>query len=168
VASGLADEVFTFVGFLPRRGRERRDRVDEIVRLTHVVVLYESPVRTAATLADLAAAGARERQATVARELTKQYEEVRRGTVGDLAAYYASAPPRGEVTIVLGQSTSTGPDEQDWRTRAAALRSAGHAAREIADVLVNQGLPRNMAYRLAHNLGEPVEGEGKKRRPKND
>ena len=101
VASGLDVDRFTFIGFLSRKGVERRSAIDDVVASTHVVVLYEAANRVADTLAELTGAGAGERATVVARELTKQYEELRRGTVAELAAYYEQSPPRGEVVIVI-------------------------------------------------------------------
>ncbi len=152
VASGLDLDRFTFYGFLPRKGGARRASLDEIVRLRHAAVLYESPARVAETLAELAALGAGERATVVARELTKQHEELRRGTVATLAAYYLGAPPRGEIVIVLeGAVAPEGPTEDALRARAAELRAEGMSARDIAAALTSElGSARNVAYRLAH------------------
>jgi 16S rRNA (cytidine1402-2'-O)-methyltransferase len=152
VASGLSLDRFTFYGFLPRKGRERRHTIDEIVALRHAAVLYEAPARVGDTLAELARAGGGERATVVARELTKQFEELRRGTVGALATYYLDASPRGEIVIVIqGAAAPVGASEDELRTRAAELRDEGRSAREIAAALaVELGAPRNLAYRLAH------------------
>ena len=154
VASGLSAERFTFFGFLPRKGRDRAVAVRDAVALPHTAVLYEAPPRVAATLDDLAAAGAAERRAVVARELTKQFEEVRRGTVRELAAYYQATPPRGEVVLVLdGSPAPATADEATMRERAAELRGGGADARTIVAALTEElGAPRNLAYRLAHEL----------------
>ncbi len=151
VASGLDAERFTFFGFLARRGRERATTLAEIVGLRHSAVLYEAPSRLGDTLAELAAAGAAERQAVVARELTKQFEEVRRGTLAQLAAYYDDTPPRGEVVIVVAGATAPeGASEEQLRARAAELRADGHSARDVASALVAElGASRNVAYRIA-------------------
>ena len=152
VASALDIDRFTFYGFLPRKGGERRSALAEIVALRHVAVVYEAPSRVSGTLAELAAAGAGERSMVVARELTKQFEELRRGTVAALAAYYLDAPPRGEVVIVVsGASAPLGATEEVLRARAAELRSEGRTSREVADALaLEMGAARNLAYRLAH------------------
>jgi len=151
VASGLEAERFTFYGFLARKGPERRTAIDELVALRHAAVLYEAPARVHATLAELADAGAGGRQAVVARELTKQYEELRRGTVAQLVAYYQQTPPRGEVVIVIAGQVPTGASEDQLRARATALRAEGRSARDIAAALSAElGAPRNLAYRLAH------------------
>lgn len=151
VASGLDADRFTFFGFLARRGRERAATIDEIARLRHSAVLYEAPSRVGDTLAELAAAGAGERQAVVARELTKQFEEIRRGTLAQLAAYYDDAPPRGEVVIVVaGAAAPEGATEEQLRARAAELRADGRSARDVASALVSElGASRNVAYRIA-------------------
>ena len=151
VASGLEVGQFTFFGFLARKGPERRTAIDEIVALRHAAVLYEAPARVGATLAELVDAGAGGRAAVVARELTKQYEELRRGTVAQLVAYYQQTPPRGEVVIVIAGQVPTGASEDQLRARAMALRAEGRSARDIAAALSAElGAPRNLAYRLAH------------------
>jgi len=151
VASGLDIDRFTFYGFLPRKGGERRIVIDDIVRMGHAVVLYEAPSRVADTLAELARAGGGERATVVARELTKQYEEVRRGTVTALAAYYDDTPPRGEVVIVIAGQRPAEVTEDELRARALELRAEGRSARDIVTVLTAElGAPRNLAYRLAH------------------
>jgi 16S rRNA (cytidine1402-2'-O)-methyltransferase len=152
VSSGLGADRFTFFGFLPRKGAERRETIGEVTILRHVAVLYEAPSRVAETLAELAQAGAGARAAVVARELTKQFEETRRGTVADLAAYYVDAPPRGEVVIVIaGAEAPLSASEDELRARAAALRAEGRSAREVVAVLTAElGASRNLAYRVAH------------------
>lgn len=151
VASGIDVDRFTFFGFLPRKGRERTQAVDAVIELAHTAVLYEAPGRVGDTLAELERRGAGEREVVVARELTKQFEEMRRGTVGELARYYADAPPRGEVVLVLAGRGPSSPDEGAARERARALRQGGASARDVARALVEEhGLARNAAYRLAH------------------
>jgi 16S rRNA (cytidine1402-2'-O)-methyltransferase len=151
VASGFAVDRFTFLGLLARKGHQRRAAMEEIVRTQHAVVLYEAANRVADTLAELARAGAGERATVVARELTKQYEEVRRGTVAALAAYYDDTPPRGEVVIVIAGGLPAEVSEDELRARAIALRAEGRSARDVVSVLTAElGAPRNLAYRLAH------------------
>jgi len=151
VSSALSSERFTFFGFLARKGRERDDALQELSSLRHTSVLYEAPNRVAGTLAELGARGAGDRRVVVARELTKQFEEIRRGTVADLSAYYESSPPRGEVVIVLDGTTVQPLAEDELRSRARAMRDAGLSARDVAAALVREcGASRNLAYRLAH------------------
>lgn len=149
--AGLATDRFTFYGFLARKGGDRSKAIAEIVALAHTAVLYESPSRVGATLADLVAAGAGERATVVARELTKQYEEFRRGTAAELAAYYSEHDIRGEVVIVLAGAPPAELDEAALRDEAAKLRAQGMSARDITRVLMERShAPRNLAYRLAH------------------
>ena len=160
VVSGLPTDRFTFFGFLPRRGAARAATVASVADLAHVAVLYEAPTRTAATLRALAEAGSGKRAAIVARELTKVFENVRRGTVADLAAYYADEPPRGEVVIVVDGKDVEPVDEGAGREQAAALRAGGATPREIVTALTQEhGVPRNLAYRLAHERDEHAESE---------
>jgi 16S rRNA (cytidine1402-2'-O)-methyltransferase len=151
VSSGIASDRFTFFGFLARKGREREEALGELSGLRHTAVLYESPNRVFATLDELQRRGGGARRAVVARELTKQFEEVRRGTVAELAAYYDGSSPRGEVVIVLEGMTSQPLDEDELRSRARSLRDSGLSARDVAAALVrDDGASRNLAYRLAH------------------
>ncbi len=150
VASGLDSEVFTFVGFLPRKGRERRERIELLSMLTGTSVIYEAPGRVSETLADLVESGAGSRQAVVARELTKQFEEMRRGTVQELSEYYREMAPRGEVVIVLSGRAPEVVDEARLQAIAAEMRAAGATTRDIAHALAEgHGVARNVAYRLA-------------------
>ena len=149
VASGLDAERFTFFGFLPRKGRERTKTLAELVSASHTAVVYESPTRLAATLLDLEEHGAGQRQAAVAREMTKQYEEVRRGTVAALRAYYNDAPPRGEVVIVLAGADPRVLDDAEVRARARTRVAQGGSARDVVARLVAElGVPRNRAYAI--------------------
>ena len=149
VASGISSDRFTFLGFLPRKGRERGEAIEEIVSLRHTAVLYEAPSRVGATLEDIDRGGAGARSAVVARELTKQFEEMRRGTVAELARYSADAPVRGEVVIVIEGGDVAEMDEDALRHRASALRGEGASVRDVSRALVAAGAPRNLAYRLA-------------------
>jgi 16S rRNA (cytidine1402-2'-O)-methyltransferase len=158
VASGLEPERFTFFGFLTRAGRARREALDEITSTRHTVVLYESPNRLVATLAELENLGNGARPAAVAREMTKQFEEVKRGTVGELRAYYESHPPRGELVLVLGGRTIDRVSDELVRQRLRSLRSTGTSARDAAALVSRElGVPRNLAYRLAQAADEGEE-----------
>ena len=163
--AGLPTARFAFVGFLPRRARERdawllawRDREETLV-------LFESPRRVAATLARLRDVLG-DRPACVARELTKLHEEVARGSLGELAAKF-SAGARGEVTIVVGgrpreSATGTAPDlDAAIRVRLAS----GETTREIASRLAAQcGVPRREVYArtiaiLGHEVARAPRGD---------
>jgi 16S rRNA (cytidine1402-2'-O)-methyltransferase len=98
--SGLPTDAFTFTGFLPPRSGRRRRVLEGLAELPHTLVCYESPYRLAATLADLLAVLG-DRPAAVCRELTKRFEEVRRGPLSELAEFYATSKARGEFTLVV-------------------------------------------------------------------
>jgi 16S rRNA (cytidine1402-2'-O)-methyltransferase len=149
VASGINTERFTFYGFLPRKGQARTATLAELVSSPHTAVLYEAPIRLVETLRALEEQGAGGRMAAVAREMTKQYEEVRRGTVSALQAYYSEMPPRGEIVIVLAGAEARVAEELDVRTRARALVAEGRTARDVVAQLVAElGVSRNRAYAI--------------------
>jgi len=152
VASGISSYPHTFVGFLARKGEERKGALAACARSPHTTVLFESPVRLVDTLRDLGHFAGNERPAAVAREITKRYEEIQRGTLAELTAYYESTPPRGEVVIVLAGAVVVAPTEQALEQRAVALRSEGKSPRDIVSELVSlHGASRNLAYKLAHS-----------------
>ena len=150
VTCGFETGRFTFYGFLERKGRERTSAIAEIARSPVVAVLYESPNRTGATLRDLAEAGAGDRRAVVARELTKKFEEVMRGTITELADRCAGEL-KGEVVIVVDRAIVEAPGEEAVRARAAELRAEGAGARDVVERLMSElGVARNLAYRIVH------------------
>jgi 16S rRNA (cytidine1402-2'-O)-methyltransferase len=151
VASGLSLERFTFFGFLPRKGRERTEIMAEIVDSRGTVVLFEAPNRVGATLEALVEAGAGERHAVVARELTKRFEEFKRGSVAELAAAYGKADPKGEVVLMIAGAEARTVGEDELGDAAKKLRASGKSPREVMDYLVSAlGASRNLAYRIAH------------------
>jgi 16S rRNA (cytidine1402-2'-O)-methyltransferase len=153
--SGLSADRYLFLGFLPRKGGERRRLLGLVAQSQWTVVLFESPNRTAELLDDLEAACGGERRAAVSRELTKLYEETRDGTLADLAGYYRDAPPRGEVTIVVAGTGKPAPEgvRADPEERARGLLAAGLSRRDVANRLAAEtGISRNTAYRLVNEL----------------
>lgn len=150
VASGLPSDRFMFCGFLPAKTGARKRAAAELGGVPSTLVFYESGPRLADCLVDLTETFGAEREAAVSRELTKLFEETRRGTLGSLAAHYAEAgPPKGEIVLLVGP-----PLEQAVTEEAldAALRSAlqsqsvKQAAAEIAAQL---GLPKRDVYQRA-------------------
>lgn len=155
--SGLGADRYVFLGFLPRKGGERRRLLELVAESEWTVVLFEAPNRVAELLADLAAAcdGGADREATVSRELTKVFEETRAGTLAELAGYYAEAPPRGEVTVVIAGTGKPRPAAPpiDPETRARALLAQGMTRKDVADQVAEEtGISRNTAYRLVNEL----------------
>jgi 16S rRNA (cytidine1402-2'-O)-methyltransferase len=151
VASGMPLDRFTFYGFLPRKGRDRAEIIDEIVASRSTAVLFEAPNRVGATLEALVQSGAGDRAAVVARELTKQFEEFKRGRVGELATLYSESDPKGEVVLVIAGAEAAAVSEAELNDAARKLRASGKRPREIMNHLVGAlGAPRNLAYRIAH------------------
>lgn len=155
--SGLSADRYVFVGFLPRKGAERRRLLETVARSEWTVVLFEAPPRVVDLLDDLAAACGPERRAVVARELTKLFEETRAGTLAELAGYYAEAPARGEVTVLVAGTGKPARAERleppDPEARARALLAQGMTRRDVADQLAAEtGITRNTAYRLVNEL----------------
>jgi 16S rRNA (cytidine1402-2'-O)-methyltransferase len=149
VTSGLPSDRFLFAGFLPPRAAARRSELHELSGVRATLIVFESAGRLAETLADMAAVlGARE--AVVARELTKLYEELRRGSLAELQAHYAAAgPPKGEIVILVGPPPAA---ETTDEAIDAALRTALAAATlrdAVASVAMDLGAPRRRVYARA-------------------
>lgn len=150
VSSGLPEGPFTVLGFLPRKAGARDRLLSSYAGRPEALVVYESPRRVGETLAALREALG-EREAAVARELTKLHEEVVRGTLAELAARFAGEV-RGEVTIVVGGAAGERPIVSDAELdgRIRALRAEGLATRAVAERLaVETGLPRRELYQRA-------------------
>jgi 16S rRNA (cytidine1402-2'-O)-methyltransferase len=153
--SGLGADRYVFLGFLPRKGGERRRLLATVAESEWTVVLFEAPPRVAELLDDLVAVCGGERRAAVARELTKLFEETRAGTLTELAGYYAEAPPRGEVTVVVAGSGKPVHEEGplDPAARARALLAQGMTRSDVAaQIAAETGMTRNTAYRLVNEL----------------
>jgi 16S rRNA (cytidine1402-2'-O)-methyltransferase len=151
VGSGMSLEKFTFVGFLPRKGRERSEMIADVVASHSTVVMFEAANRVGATLGALADAGAGERAAVVARELTKQFEEFKRGSVAELANLYKDVDPKGEVVLVIAGAEKSAVSEAELTDAARKLRASGNSPRDVMEHLMSDlGAPRNLAYKLAH------------------
>jgi 16S rRNA (cytidine1402-2'-O)-methyltransferase len=154
--SGLPCDRFCFEGFPPRRPGERRSRLARLAGEDRTLVFFEAPHRLAATLADAAAAFGPTRAAAVCRELTKTYEEVRRGPLGDLAAWAAAEPVRGEVTLVVAGAPAGDapvPDAEGLAEAVASAEADGSTGKEaIAEVARRHGVPKRLVYDavLAH------------------
>lgn len=151
--SGLPATPHLFLGFLPAKQAASRRALEPVLAaeragLAATLILYEAPHRLAATLALLAELLG-ERPAAVVRELTKRFEEVRRGTLPDLARHYGAHPPRGEITLVIGPAPPAPPD----RAEMPALLRAALARMRMKDavdaVARATGLPKREVYRAA-------------------
>lgn len=147
--SGLAVDRFCFEGFLPRKAAERRRALAALAGEPRTMVFFEAPHRLAAALGDLAEAFGAERRAAVCRELTKTYEEVRRGVLGELAGWAADGV-RGEITLVVAGAVAGAPGEVDEVALAAEVadrEAAGQARKEaIAEVAGVRGVPKRAVF----------------------
>ena len=147
--AGLPTDRFLFLGFLPAKAKARADAIAEIARIRTTLVLYESGPRLGDTLAALAE-GLGQRDAAVAREITKLHEECVTGSLADLAARYANVAPKGEIVIVVGPPSepaeATVADVDGALDEALTRLSPSRAAAEVAEKL---GIPRKRAYARA-------------------
>ncbi|HUV10334.1 MAG TPA: 16S rRNA (cytidine(1402)-2'-O)-methyltransferase [Acidimicrobiia bacterium] len=148
VVSGLPADRFTFEGFLPRKGAERRARLSEIAARAETVVLFEAPGRVAATLEDLADACGGVRRVAVARELTKVHEEVVRATLAEAIIHVGAHPPRGEHVIVLaGAPPAAAATDEEVVAAVRAELTSGASTRATADRVADLlGVSRRRAY----------------------
>jgi 16S rRNA (cytidine1402-2'-O)-methyltransferase len=146
--SGLPVDRFCFEGFLPRKGAERRARFAALAAEPRTMVFFESPHRLAEALADAAAALGESRAAAVCRELTKTHEEVRRGSLAELAAWAADGV-RGEITLVVtgAEPVTVERSPSELAALVAAEEAAGADRKEaIRAVMARTGLPRRTVY----------------------
>jgi 16S rRNA (cytidine1402-2'-O)-methyltransferase len=147
--AGLPTDRFLFLGFLPSKAAARAAAIAEVAAIRATLILYESGPRLAASLAALAA-GLGPRDAAVAREITKRFEETVTGTLADLAGRYAAAPPKGEIVIIVappGEAPPAAAGDVDAALAEAMTRlSPSRAAAEVAEML---GLPRRQVYERA-------------------
>ncbi|MFA5594887.1 MAG: 16S rRNA (cytidine(1402)-2'-O)-methyltransferase, partial [Trueperaceae bacterium] len=159
VESGLPTARFTFEGFLPRKGAERRRRLAHVAASTATSIIYEAPNRLVGTLEDLADACGQERRASVSRELSKLHHETARGSLAELVARFAAGQVRGEIVIVVAPADEPPEDEGRPTEVATLLAGAGVRGRLLREALSALGVPRNEAYKLAleHPETDPDE-----------
>jgi 16S rRNA (cytidine1402-2'-O)-methyltransferase len=147
--SGLPVDRFCFEGFLPRKAGERLSRLREVAEERRTLVYFEAPHRLDDTLAAMAEVFGAERRAAVCRELTKTYEEVKRGGLGELAAWAADGV-RGEITVVVEGAPEKGAEEVDAAELVRRVRvreEAGERRKEaIAAVAVEAGIPKRVVF----------------------
>ena len=154
-ASGLPGDAFAFLGFLPRRRKDRQARMRECVAAKHTLVLFEAPHRVRATMEDLQQVFG-DRSLAVCRELTKMHEEVFRGTAAQALEHFAT--PRGEFVLVIsgvGENSDPGQEKQPEELDAEiqkfllGLKDSGVRTKDaVAQASAAYGLPRNRIYGL--------------------
>ncbi|MBP1851401.1 16S rRNA (cytidine(1402)-2'-O)-methyltransferase [Rhizobium halophytocola] len=162
VGSGLPSDAFLFAGFLPTKAKAKRDRLEALRQAPATLIFFESPHRIGDTLVAAAEMLGGERPAAVCRELTKTFEEFRRGTLGDLAAHYEEAGPvKGEIVLVIGPPPDEAPpsaeDVSGLLTSLLKDMPAGKAASEAARIT---GLPRRDIYQKLIEMKGEDEGDG--------
>ncbi|MFI7597065.1 16S rRNA (cytidine(1402)-2'-O)-methyltransferase [Actinoplanes sp. NPDC049681] len=153
--SGLPSDRFCFEGFLPRSGSGRRSRLRELAAEPRTLVFFEAPHRITGMLEDLAGVFGAERAGAVCRELTKTYEEIRRGPLGELATWAAEAEPRGEITVVVAGAPAgpaERPADEDLRAAVAEREAGGVSRRDAIQAVADAyGLRKREVYALVHN-----------------
>ena len=157
--AGLPTDRFLFAGFLPNASGRRKTVLGELANVPATLVFYESPKRVAAMLRDAAEVLGGTRAAAVCRELTKKFEEIRRGTLADLALSLADATPKGEIVVVIDRGGSEKIKEVDLdRMVLDALKA--HSVRDAADlVAADTGTPRREVYQRALFLAKGGQTE---------
>lgn len=165
--SALPVDRFCFEGFLPRKGGERLSKLREVAREPRTMVFFEAPHRLDDTLAAMAEVFGPDRRAAVCRELTKTYEEVKRGPLADLAAWSAAEQVRGEITVVVEGAASGGEqlDAEELVRRVRVREEAGERRKEaIAAVAAEAGLPKREVFDAvvtAKNAARTGHADGK-------
>ncbi len=147
--SGLPSDRFLFAGFPPNTASARRKWLREVAQVPATLIFYESPKRVSEMLADCVTEFGEERLAVVCRELTKRFEEVRRGTLRDLAAEFSGQSVKGEIVVLVDRARGRqfGPEDVDAALRDRLGRmSVKDAAAEVAEAL---GMPRREVYQAA-------------------
>lgn len=149
--SGLPSDRFLFTGFLPATRSARRSAIAELAGVPATLIFFESPKRVGEMLGDLRDGLGGARKAAVCRELTKRFEEVRRGTLDDLATDFADRPPKGEVVVLVDRdhAAPAAEDMEDALRDALVTMSVKDASAHVADML---GLPRRKVYQAALKL----------------
>ena len=131
ICAGLPLEGFTFVGFLPRKEKKRREVLVRVAAYPETLIFYEAPHRLRETLAALASGLGAQRRACAARELTKKFEEFRRTTLGDLLAHYREHEPRGEFVLIVAGADENPPTADAAEEMSLTERYAAHIAKGL-------------------------------------
>lgn len=151
---GLPTDSFYFAGFLPNASGARRAKIESLREVPGTLVFYESPKRVGACLSDLAEVLGGEREAAVCRELTKKFEEVRRGSLSELAEQYSEGSTKGEIVLLVDRGHSQSVNDSDLElSLQKALET--HSVRDAADLVSKMyGLPRRQVYQMALKMGK--------------
>lgn len=153
--SGMPADQYTFLGFLPRRGKERKRQLEVVATSPRTVVVFEAANRLLRLLLDLIESCGPDRPGMVARELTKVHEELKYGNLAELAVYYQEHAPRGEVTVLIAGTEPVEPalDAATVRRSAQALLAEGLSRKDAANRIAREfSLPRREVYRMVAEL----------------
>ena len=156
VGSGLPNDAFFFAGFLPAKDKSKRDRLAELAGIPATLIFFESPHRIAATLAAAADVLGAERPAAVCRELTKTFEEFRRGSLAELAAFYDKVDNvKGEIVWLVGPPAESVTPQADVDAILADLAKTMPTAKAAAEAARLTGLPRKELYQRLLDMKGP-------------
>ncbi len=151
---GLPTDSFFFAGFLPNAKSARRSRLETLRDVPGTLVFYESPKRIAASVADMASVLGGERPAAMCRELTKRFEEVRRGSLQELAVGLEEQGVKGEIVMLVDRRRTEAVSDEDIET-ALTKALETHSVKDAADIVSNMyEIPRRPVYQLALKLGK--------------
>ncbi|MGJ8546413.1 MAG: 16S rRNA (cytidine(1402)-2'-O)-methyltransferase [Sulfitobacter sp.] len=152
--SGQPVAGFYFSGFLPNSKTARRSALEALSDVPGTLMFYESPKRVGAMLGDASDVLGETRQASVCRELTKKFEEIRRGSLAELANYYSKTATKGEIVVLIGPADSSAVSEVDVETELKqALQD--HSMRDAVDMVAQaHGMPRRKVYQAALAMGK--------------
>ena len=157
--SALPTDRFLFAGFLPASASARKKALKDLAGVQATVLLYESPRRLGACLGDASAIMGADRPAVVCREITKKFEETRRGTLSELAEFYAENAPKGEIVLLIGKGDSETVHSFDLETEVRAALGE-MSVRDVADVLSEKlGVKRRTVYQMAMRIDGEDKGE---------
>ena len=158
VASGLPTDAFLYLGYLPRKTLERRQKLQEVVDLPYTLIVLETPHRLLSALQDLLDVLG-DRQVAVTRELTKLHEEIFRAALSQALAHFQVAAPRGEFTLVIAGKPPLGVNWDEARLRSEleqALRQGEKASQAAARLASLSGWPRRKVYRMATEIAKTI------------
>ncbi len=156
LVSGLATDRFSFDGFLPRKGSERTRRIEALATEARTVVLFEAPHRLVRTLTDLRAVLGGDRKIALARELTKKFEEVWRGSLSEAVALFDDREPRGEYVLVVAGASPVEVTEDSLRNALEQEAASGSSRRDAVETVVSMtGAKKRQVYDLALQLEFP-------------
>ncbi|MDW3223112.1 MAG: 16S rRNA (cytidine(1402)-2'-O)-methyltransferase [Paracoccaceae bacterium] len=154
VLAGLPTDAFHFAGFLPNAKAARRSGLEDLREVPGTLVFYESPKRLGAMLSDAEAILGAERKAAVCRELTKKFEEVRRGSLADLAREYDQKSVKGEVVVLIDRNRSESVSQDHLKTDLVRAMEATTMRDAVDMVSKAHNLPRRQVYQLALELAK--------------